>query len=90
MCSAATGLPFAATTPVGWAAASCASWAPSGPAARRRSAAICGGLHGLRPPAHRLQLLPVPYFHLVFTLPPAVARLPEQGGGLRHPVQGRR
>ena len=36
------------------------------------------------------ELLPVPYFHVVFTLPAAGRRnrLPEQGGGLRHPVQG--
>ena len=36
------------------------------------------------------ELLPVPYFHVVFTLPAAHRRhrLPEQGGDLRSPVQG--
>ena len=41
--------------------------------------------------ARQAELLPVPYFHVVFTLPGAGRRdrLPEQGGGLRHPVPRR-
>ena len=37
------------------------------------------------------ELLPVPYYHVVFTLPAAIGddRLSEQGRRLRHPVQGR-
>ena len=40
--------------------------------------------------ARQAELLPVPYFHVVFTLPAANRgdRLPEQGGGLHDPVQG--
>ena len=36
------------------------------------------------------ELLPVPYFHVVFTLPAPVGRdrVPEQGRSLHHPVQG--
>ena len=36
------------------------------------------------------ELLPVPYFHVVYTLPAAIARhrLSEQGGDLRPAVQG--
>ena len=36
------------------------------------------------------ELLPVPYFHVVFTLPSEIARhrLPEQARGLQPPVQG--
>ena len=42
--------------------------------------------------ARQAELLPVPYFHVVFTLPAPVGRdrLPEQGDGLRHPVPRRR
>ena len=41
--------------------------------------------------ARQAELLPVPYFHVVFTLPAPVGadRVPEQGGGLRHPVPRR-
>ena len=37
------------------------------------------------------ELLPVPYYHVVFTLPAAIGadRVPEQGRRLRPPVQGR-
>ena len=38
------------------------------------------------------ELLPVPYYHVVFTLPASICanRLPEQGGRLRPPDPGRR
>ena len=41
--------------------------------------------------AREAELLPVPYFHVVFTLPAGARRdrLPEQGPGLRPPAQGR-
>ena len=40
--------------------------------------------------AREAELLPVPYFHVVFTLPAAIGadRLPEQGQGLRPAVHG--
>ena len=34
------------------------------------------------------ELLPVPYYHVVFTLPDRRHRLPQPGRDLRHPVQG--
>ena len=41
--------------------------------------------------ARQAELLPVPYFHVVFTLPAPVGRdrVPEQARGLRHPVPRR-
>ena len=42
--------------------------------------------------ARQAELLEVPYFHVVFTLPPRIGAIayPEQGSDLRPPVQGER
>ncbi|WP_412535349.1 transposase zinc-binding domain-containing protein [Mesorhizobium sp. BAC0120] len=42
--------------------------------------------------ARESELLPVPYFHVVFTVPRTRRRhrIPEQGGRLHHPVEGGR